>query len=118
MTTLRDPDVPVEALAVTQGAAKTLNDLGWFEADKTTPVDISGRTYKAQIAAAPGVTPILDITLGTADLVDGVLHRSVVVPDDTPVGEYRWDLWDTTSGKDVPVIGGSFVIAAKVTVLS
>ena len=117
MATHRDRDVPVEALSATQGETKVFNDLGFFQADGTTPVSKAGHTYKAQIATVPGATPIIDFVLSTADLATGVLHRSVVVPAATPAGEYRWDLWDTTTD-DVPVIGGQFTIAAKVTVLS
>jgi hypothetical protein len=87
------------------------------EGDPLAPVDVSTRTYTAQIrATADSTTVIATFTVDMTDAATGivVLRLADTVTDDLG-GVYVWDLQQDTGGVIRTLVGGTFSVIDDVT---
>jgi len=102
-------------LTITRGDTETV--IATMTSDGTTPIDITGRTYAAQLRSSPDTTTIgatMTCTLTTP--VSGIMTSVLSATDSallTP-GYYYWDLQETVTATGVV----STVLAGLVTVLA
>lgn len=97
--------------------------LPFTQADGTTPLDLSGSTFRMDVVPKVGsTTPILSLSLGSGlafytDGSDGKLMIDVdkaVMKVKTP-GSYKYDIVMTTGTVDVTLAEGTIKIKAGVT---
>lgn len=87
------------------------------EGDPLAPVDVSARTYTAQIRTTSEATAVTaTFTVDMTDAATGiiVLRLADTVTDDL-LGAYTWDLQQDTAGVIRTLAAGSFVVIADVT---
>lgn len=87
------------------------------EGDPSAAVDVSGRTFKAQVrSAADSTTVVAEMTIDMTSAATGIVGYSIAdtVTDDMS-GGYTWDFQQTTSGVIRTLMGGSFVVLKDVT---
>lgn len=82
----------------------------------TTAVNITGRTYTAQVRDTAGRL-ILTLTCAVPTGTDGVV---TIAATDTltaalAVGIYRWDLQEVSGTTTSTILAGSFTVRAQVT---
>lgn len=87
------------------------------EGDPLAPVDVSARTYTAQIRATSEATTVtatfsVDMTDAATGIV--VLRLADTVTDDL-LGSYVWDLQQDAAGVIRTLAGGQFTVVADVT---
>lgn len=86
--------------------------------DGTTPINITGRTYAAQVrtqADSPDIvlTMTCAVTNGAAgEVTCSLTHAQTIVPS---AGNYVWDLEENASGTYSTPLSGGFTILADVT---
>lgn len=83
-----------------------------------TPTNITGRTYTASIKrvktqATPDASFVCTVTDGPGGEV--TLTMADTVTETLDVGCYHWDLWQNTSGADVPILKGEAKVVQGVT---
>jgi hypothetical protein len=86
--------------------------------DGSTPIDITGRTYRAQIRQAQDSRTIkASFVCTVTDGVNGVVTLVLSSTDSAtlPVGLGFWDLEENASGVVTTVLSGNVVINADVT---
>jgi hypothetical protein len=88
----------------------------FVEADKTTPINITGRTYVAQIFTEDG-TVAASMTATVPTGTDGKVNLSLARATTTTlgVGNWRWSLVETASGVVTTVLVGGFTISSEAT---
>ena len=87
------------------------------EGDPLAPVDVSARTYTAQIRTSTDATTVTaTFSVDMTDAATGVivLRLADTVTDDLS-GSYVWDLQQDTAGVIRTLVGGSFVVLKDVT---
>ena len=87
------------------------------EGNPLAPVDVSARTYTAQIrATADALTVTATFSVDMTDAATGivVLRLADTVTDDLG-GSYVWDLQQNTAGVIRTLVGGNFVVLDDVT---
>jgi hypothetical protein len=87
------------------------------EGDPLAPVDVSSRTYTAQIRTSTDATTVTaTFSVDMTDAATGVivLRLADTVTDDLS-GSYVWDLQQDTAGVIRTLVGGSFVVLKDVT---
>lgn len=87
------------------------------EGDPLAPVDVSARTYTAQIrTAADETTATASFTVDMTDAATGVivLRLADTVTDDLS-GPYVWDLQQDSAGVVRTLVAGSFTVVPDVT---
>lgn len=87
------------------------------EGDPLAPVDVSARTYTAQVRAAADSTTVVatfsvDMTSAATGIV--ILRIADTVTDDLS-GPYVWDLQQDSAGVIRTLVGGSFTVVPDVT---
>jgi hypothetical protein len=87
------------------------------EGEPLAPVDVSARTYTAQVRATADATTVtatfsVDMTDAATGII--VLRLADTVTDDLG-GSYVWDLQQDTAGVIRTLVGGSFVVVDDVT---
>jgi hypothetical protein len=86
------------------------------EGDPSAAVDVSTRTYTAQVRASADGAVIASMTIDMTDAATGVVAYSL--PDTTTddlSGAYVWDFQQDTGGVIRTLMGGSFVVLKDVT---
>lgn len=79
-------------------------------------VDITGRTYQAQIRRRPNAALAAEVTVTATDAVHGVL--AVVLDEDRSQalsGIYSWDFQQTVGGQPRTLLAGSWTVDDDVT---
>ena len=103
-------------LTITRGDTETVNVT--ITTDGSTPVDITGRTYAAQIRtnadsntiAASFTCTILVAASGTLKAVLSATDSAGLTP-----GFYQWDLQENASGVISTILAGTVTVLADVT---
>ena len=103
-------------LTIVRGDTETI--VATMTTDGTTPIDITGRTYRAQIRASQDSTTVkasftCTVTDGAAGQVTCVL--SATDSAQLPVGIAYWDLEENASGVITTVMSGTVTVLADVT---
>ena len=86
--------------------------------DGTTPVDITGRTYAAQLRSTPDIATIsASASCAVTDAANGVMTAtfSASVTSDLSPGMYYWDLQETNGTTVTTVLAGTVTVLADVT---
>lgn len=86
------------------------------EGDPAVAVDVSARTYTAQVRSTPDGTVVASMTIDMTDAATGIVAYSL--PDTTTDdldGAYVWDFQQDTAGVIRTLMGGSFVVLKDVT---
>lgn len=79
-------------------------------------VDLTGRTFAAQIRRAVGAATAVDVDVDTTEGADGILILRVDEDvTETLTGEYVWDLQQTLGGTVRTLLKGTWVFDADVT---
>jgi hypothetical protein len=88
------------------------------EGEPSAPVDVSGRTFTAQVRASPDATAIIasfsiDMTAAASGEVGYSLADTIT---DDLSGSYVWDFQQETAGGAIrTLMGGAFVVEKDVT---
>ena len=103
-------------LTITRGDTETL--VVTITTDGSTPINITGRTYRAQIRTKKDATAIsasftCTVTSGSAGQVTCVL--SATNSTALPVGLCFWDLEENASGVVSTILAGDVTVLADVT---
>ena len=103
-------------LTITRGDTETL--VVTITTDGSTPVNITGRTYKAQIRSQQDSTTIkasftCTVTSGATGEVTCVLSATSSAA--LSAGLYFWDLEETASGTVSTILAGNITVLADVT---
>lgn len=103
-------------LTLTRGDTETL--LVTITQDGSSPVDITGRTYRAQIRSTQDSTTIkgsftCTVTGGTSGQVTCVLSATSSAA--ISAGVYFWDLEENASGVVSTILSGNVTVLADVT---
>lgn len=110
--------VPAEQdLILTRGDTETLV-VTITSDDAGTPINITGRTYRAQIRSAQDSTTIkasftCTVTAGASGQVTCVLSAADCAT--LPSGQYFWDLEENASGVVTTILSGNVTVTADVT---
>ena len=86
------------------------------EGDPPAAVDVSARTYTAQLRSTPDGTVVASFTIDMSSAATGVVGYSL--PDTTTddlSGAYVWDFQQSSAGVIRTLMGGSFVVNKDVT---
>ena len=86
------------------------------EGDPLAAVDVSARTYTAQVRSTPDGTVVASFVIDMTDAATGVVAYSLAdtVTDDLD-GAYVWDFQQDTAGVIRTLMGGSSVVLKDVT---
>lgn len=103
-------------IVITRG--DTLTVVVIMTSDGTTPINITGRTYSAQVRQYPNDstangTMTCTVTDGAAGEVTCVLSATATAAIND--GRYYWDLQENASGIISTPLGGAFVVLPDVT---
>tara|TARA_R110000868_G_scaffold1493_6_gene11693 strand:+ start:3821 stop:4159 length:339 start_codon:yes stop_codon:yes gene_type:complete len=103
-------------LTITRGDTETL--IVTITTDGSTAVDITGRTYRAQVRSQQDSTTIkasftCTVTSGATGQVTCVL--SATSSATLSAGLYFWDLEETASGTVSTILAGNITVLADVT---
>ncbi len=103
-------------LTITRGDTETVNVI--VTTDGTTPVNITGRTYAAQIRSNADATTI-SATFSCAIIsgASGTLRCTLAAADSALLGPgyYQWDLQENASGVISTILAGTVEVRADVT---
>ena len=86
--------------------------------DGTTPVDITGRTYAAQMRTTPDIAAIsATATCSITDAANGVMNASFTATSTATLdpGYYYWDLQETNGATVTTVLQGTVNVLPDVT---
>lgn len=103
-------------LTIVRGDTETIVVV--FTTDGTTPINVTGRTYTAQLRTSPDIAVVAasftcSVTNGAAGEVTCVLSSassSLLDP-----GYYYWDLQENASGVISTLLAGTVTVIADVT---
>lgn len=86
------------------------------EGDPAAAVDVSSRTFTAQLRATPDGTVVASFVIDMTSAATGVVGYSLAdtVTDDLS-GSYVWDFQQSTAGVVRTLMGGSFTVLKDVT---
>jgi hypothetical protein len=86
------------------------------EGDPAAAVDVSARTYTAQVRSTPDGAVVASMVIDMADAATGVVGFSISdIATDDMSGEYVWDFQQSAGGSVRTLMGGKFVVYADVT---
>lgn len=103
-------------LTVTRGDTLTLVVV--MTTDGSTPINISGRTYAAQVrSSADATSTSATFTCTLTDAANGEVTCTVAASATALLspGVFVWDLQETASGTVATVLSGSLTVVADVT---
>jgi len=86
--------------------------------DGSTPVNITGRTYAAQLRTTPDIAAIsATATCAITDAANGVMQAVFSATSTAALdpGYYYWDLQENASGTITTVLQGTVTVLADVT---
>lgn len=103
-------------LTITRGDTETI--VVTSTTDGTTPIDISGRTYSAQLRTTPDIAivsasftcTVTDAPNGQVTCVLSAANSALLDP-----GYYYWDLQENASGTISTLLSGTVTVLADVT---
>ena len=103
-------------LTITRGDTETI--VVTSTTDGTTPIDITGRTYSAQLRTTPDIAivsatftcTVTDAANGQVTCVLSAASSAVLDP-----GYYYWDLQENASGTISTLLSGTVTVLADVT---
>lgn len=103
-------------LILTRGDTETL--VVTIQGDNGSPINITGRTYRAQVRSSQDSTTIkasftCTVTSGANGQVTCVL--SATDSATLPSGQYYWDLEENASGVVSTILAGNVTVFADVT---
>jgi hypothetical protein len=79
-------------------------------------VDVSGRTYTAQIRATPDGEVVQAMSIDMTDAATGIVAYLIADADTADLdGAYVWDFQQDAGGAVRTLMGGSFVVLKDVT---
>jgi hypothetical protein len=86
------------------------------EGDPSAAVDVSARTFTAQVRSTPDGDVVASMSINMAEAASGEVGYSLAdtVTDDLS-GSYVWDFQQDTSGVIRTLMGGAFVVEKDVT---
>ncbi len=95
----------------TVGGDETVNVYNWEDQARTDPLDITGRTYRFDLAVDADTAPVLSLT-GT---VTGASGLAAFVASDTQtaaltVGNYVYAVWETSGSLSGPIQYGTVYV--------
>jgi hypothetical protein len=104
-------------LSITRGDTETIV-VTLTQDDQTTPINITGRTYTAQLRTSPDISIISSSF--TCTVTDGPNGKVTCVLSSTDSSElrpgyYYWDLQENASGVISTLIAGTVTVLADVT---
>ena len=106
----------VQNLTFVRGDTETVQVT--MTSDGSTPVNIAGRTYAAQLRTSPDIATIsATATCSITDGANGVM-QAVFSATSTALlspGNYYWDLQENASGTITTVLQGTVNVLADVT---
>jgi len=103
-------------LTITRGDTETI--VVTITSDGSTPIDITGRTYLAQIRTSPDNTTVkASFTCTVTSAVNGQVTCTLSATDSAtlPVGIAYWDLQETASGVVSTILSGNVTVLADVS---
>lgn len=103
-------------LTITRGDTETI--VVTLTTDGTTAIDITGRTYTAQLRSTPDISVIsasftCTVTNGAAGEVTCVMSSTASA--ELSPGFFYWDLQENASGTISTVLAGTVTVLADVT---
>jgi hypothetical protein len=106
----------LQDLTITRGDTETI--YATMTSDGSTPINITGRTYAAQLRTSPDISIIsasftCTVTNGAAGQVTCVLSAADSALLDP--GYYYWDLQENASGVISTILSGQVTVLADVT---
>jgi hypothetical protein len=86
------------------------------EGDPSVAVDVSARTFTAQVRSTPDGDVVASMVIDMASAASGEVGYSLAdtVTDDL-AGSYVWDFQQSTAGVIRTLMGGTFVVEKDVT---
>jgi len=102
---------------IVRGDDYTMSLTFYSDAAKTSPMNLSGSTFAAQLRTSPDDTAHVDFSIDTTNAATGVLLLSLTHTQTAALGRlYAWDLQQTDgSGKVTTLIAGNAAVALDVT---
>ena len=103
-------------LTITRGDTETI--VVTITSDGSTPIDITGRTYLAQIRTSPDNTTVkASFTCTVTSAANGQVTCTLSATDSAtlPVGIAYWDLQETASGVVSTILSGNVTVLADVS---
>lgn len=103
-------------LTITRGDTETI--VVTITSDGSTPINITGRTYLAQIRTSPDNTTVkAAFTCTVTDGANGQVTCTLSATNSAtlPVGIAYWDLQETASGVVSTILSGNVTVLADVS---
>jgi hypothetical protein len=103
-------------LTITRGDTETI--VVTITSDGSTPINITGRTYIAQIRTSPDNTTVkASFTCTVTSAANGQVTCTLSATDSAtlPVGIAYWDLQETASGVVSTILSGNVTVLADVS---
>ena len=103
-------------LTITRGDTETI--VVTITSDGSTPINITGRTYLAQIRTSPDNTTVkASFTCTVTSAANGQVTCTLSATDSAtlPVGIAYWDLQETASGVVSTILSGNVTVLADVS---
>lgn len=103
-------------LMITRGDTETL--VVTVTSDGSTPINITGRTYRAQIRSSQdSVTVKASFTCTVTDGANGQVTCTMPASTSATLGsgQYYWDLEENASGVVSTILAGNVTVTADVT---
>jgi len=110
------PAPATQDLTITRGDTETVAIT--LTTDGTTPINVTGRTYTAQLRTTPDIAIVsasftCTVTNGAAGQITCVL--SATASAQLSPGYYYWDLQENASGAISTLLSGQVTVLADVT---
>lgn len=110
------PAPATQDLTITRGDTETV--VVTLTSDGTTPINVTGRTYTAQVRTTPDIAIIsasftCTVTNGAAGQITCVM--SPASSSQLSPGYYYWDLQENASGAISTLLSGMVTVLADVT---
>lgn len=103
-------------LTITRGDTETI--VVTLTTDDVTPINITGRTYAAQLRTTPNISVVsASFTCTVTDGANGVVTCVLSSTSSALLspGYYYWDLQETASGVVSTLLSGTVTVLADVT---
>lgn len=103
-------------LTITRGDTETV--VLTSTTDGTTPIDVTGRTYTAQLRTSPDIAIVAaSFTCAVTDGANGEVTCTLSATNSALLdpGYYYWDLQENASGVITTILSGNVTVLADVT---
>jgi len=86
------------------------------EGTPAAAVDVSSRTYAAQVRSTPDGDVVVSMTIDMSSAASGEVGYSIADTDTADMsGQYVWDFQQTSAGVIRTLMGGTFTVESDVT---